>query len=350
MIRLKALPAMMLVACAVEALGEEEPRVTLENVEPPPAISPDEPLREEFSPTLAARYLDSAALHWQKQRKCGTCHTNFAYLMARPALKSVSPPSLEVRKFFESMVEKRWEDQGPRWDAEVVVTAALLAANDRLTTGKLSPVTRKAFQRMWKLQREDGGWDWLECGWPPMESDAHYGVTLAALGVGMAPGGYAASEEGKAGVEGIRRYLRKNSPPSLHHRAMLLWASTRLDGLMEKKEQAAVLKALFSLQRPDGGWAMASLLEGWEGHKRKDDSKQELEKSDGYGTGFVTYVARQGGVSAGDARLQKAIGWLKANQRQSGRWFTRSPTRDSKHFISNAGTAFAVMAIDACLP
>ena len=93
-----------------------------------------------------------------------------------------------------------------------------------------------------------------------------------------------------------------------------------------------------------------SLLEGWKGHKRKDDRKQELEKSDGYGTGFVTYIVRQGGVSAEDARLRKAINWLKTHQRQSGRWFTPSPTKDSKHFISNAGTAFAVMAIDACLP
>ena len=350
MSQLKLLLSTALAFFALELPAGENSPVTLKNVEAPPEISPDEPLRSKFSAALAARYLDTSALHWQKQRKCGTCHTNFAYLVARPALKSVSPPSQEVRKFFESMVEKRWEDPGPRWDAEVVVAASLLAANDRLTTGKLNPVTRKAFRRMWKLQRKDGGWDWLECGWPPMESDAHYGVTLAALGVGMAPGGYASSDEAKAGVEGIRRYLKKNAPPSLHHRAMLLWASTRLDGLMEKKDQAAVLGALFALQRPDGGWAMASLLEGWEGHKRKDGGKQELEKSDGYGTGFVTYILRQGGVAAGDARLRKAIAWLKTNQRQSGRWFTRSPTKDSKHFISNAGTAFAVMAIEACLP
>ncbi len=350
MIRFRSLLAVLLAVFSLEVSAEEGERVTLDNVEEPPELSPEEPVRGEFSAPLAARYLDTAALHWQKHRKCGTCHTNFAYLMARPSLKSISPPSQEVRKFFESMVEERWESQGPRWDAEVVVTASLLAANDRLTTGKLNPVTRKAFKRMWGLQRKDGGWDWLECGWPPMESDAHYGVTLAALGVGMAPGGYASSDEAKAGVEGIRRYLLKNPPPSLHHRAMLLWASTRLGGLMEKKDKASAISALSALQRPDGGWAMASLLEGWDGHKRKDDKKQELEKSDGYGTGFVTYVLRQGGVPARDDRLKRAIAWLKTNQRESGRWFTRSPTRDSTHFNSNAGTAFAVMAISACLP
>ena len=191
MIRFRSLLVVLLAVFSLEVLAEEGERVTLDNVEKPPELSPEEPVRGKFSAQLAARYLDTSALHWQKQRKCGTCHTNFAYLMARPALKSISPPSQEVRKFFESMVEERWESQGPRWDAEVVVTASLLAANDRLTTGKLNPVTRKAFKRMWSLQRKDGGWDWLECGWPPMESDAHYGVTLAALGVGMAPGGYA---------------------------------------------------------------------------------------------------------------------------------------------------------------
>ncbi|MCH2364396.1 MAG: squalene--hopene cyclase, partial [Planctomycetes bacterium] len=240
MIRFRSLLAVLLAVFSLEVSAEEGARVTLDNVEEPPELSPEEPVRGEFSAPLAARYLDTAALHWQKHRKCGTCHTNFAYLMARPSLKSISPPSQEVRKFFESMVEERWESQGPRWDAEVVVTASLLAANDRLTTGKLNPVTRKAFKRMWGLQRKDGGWDWLECGWPPMESDAHYGVTLAALGVGMAPGGYASSDEAKAGVEGIRRYLLKNPPPSLHHRAMLLWAATRLGGLMGKKQQASV--------------------------------------------------------------------------------------------------------------
>jgi hypothetical protein len=39
------------------------------------------------------------------------------------------------------------------------------------------------------------------------------------------------------------------------------------------------------------------------------------------------------------------IAWLKANQRASGRWFTRSLKKDSRHFITHAGTAFAVMAL-----
>jgi squalene-hopene/tetraprenyl-beta-curcumene cyclase len=49
-----------------------------------------------------------------------------------------------------------------------------------------------------------------------------------------------------------------------------------------------------------------------------------------------------------DERLQRGIAWLKSSQRTSGRWYARSLNKDSKHFISHAGTAFAVRALAAC--
>ncbi len=346
-----ALATTIIVALAAAPFAADDPATPERAARPaatPTAITPDEPLAESFSLKRAADYLDLVALDWQKKRGCGTCHTNFAYLMARPAIASVSPPSKQVRGFFEGMVEKRWKEKGPRWPAEVVVAATTLAANDRAMTGKLHSTTRKALDRMWTLQREDGGWDWLVCGWPPMESDDHYGVTFAAIGVGLAPGDYARTEAARKGLAGIREFLRAHPSPSAHHRAMELWASAHVEGLLGKEARARVIEELFALQRPDGGWAIAGLLEGWEEHERKDGKRQDLESSDGYGTGFVVHVLREAGVVAEDPRIRKAIAWIKSHQRQSGRWFTRSPTKDSKHFISNAGTAFAVLALSAC--
>lgn len=318
--------------------------VTLETVSDPGPNRLDEPLAESFSMPEAAKFLDSAALTWQKQRKCFTCHTNYAYLYARPAISAKAPAHQEVRAFAEQLVMERWEKQGPRWDAEVVATAAALAFNDAATTGRLHKATRTALDRMWTVQREDGGWSWLNCNWPPMEIDDHYGATLAAIAVGAAPGDYKQTELARKGLAGIRKFLQATPPKHLHHQAMILWAATYHTDLMTKEQRQACIDKLSALQHSDGGWSAAS-LGNWQ---RADGSPQDTKSSDGYGTGFVVYVLRQAGVPAEDARLKRGVAWLKSHQRASGRWIARSLNRDSRHYLSHAGSAFAVMAITAC--
>ncbi len=301
-----------------------------------------------YSLERATRYLDAAALDWQQTKKCGACHTNYACLMARPAVAALLPAPKAMRGFFEELVEKQWQAKGPRWDAEVVMAAFTLAFHDRQTTGKLHPTSRTALDRMWTVQRADGGFNWLKCGWPPMESDDHYGATIAALAAGVAPGQYARSDAARRGLDNIRKYLAANPAPSLHHQAMLLWTSSYVEGILDPKQRQSVLDELFARQLADGGWAVAGLLAEWKDHQRKDKLPQITNAGDGYATGFAVFVARHSGVPASDPRIGRAIAWLKANQKESGRWFTPSPTKDSKHLITNAGTAYAVMALAAC--
>jgi squalene-hopene/tetraprenyl-beta-curcumene cyclase len=341
--RPSALLAASLLAVWTCPVPAAEP-VTLKNLVPPSANRADEPLAKKLSLESAVRFLDSASLEWQKTRKCFACHTNSAYLYTRPAFGKDDPAHKEVRAFAEQLVRERWKDQGPRWDAEVVATASALAFNDAATTRKLHPLTREALDRMWTVQRKDGGWTWLKCNWPPMESDDHYGVTLAALAVGVAPDDYAKTEAAKKGLDDIRRYLKANPPTVIHHRAMLLWVSSYLDGFLSEAKKKAIIRELFALQKSDGGWNLATLGQ-W---MREDDRDQDTQTSDGYATGFVIYVLRRAGIPADDGRIQKGVVWLKANQRESGRWFTRSLNRDNKHFISHAGTAFALMALAEC--
>ena len=59
-------------------------------------------------------------------------------------------------------------------------------------------------------------------------------------------------------------------------------------------------------------------------------------------------VARELGVPADDARLVRGINWLRTNQRESGKWFTRSPVNECQNLISNVGSAYAVLALQAC--
>lgn len=304
----------------------------------------DEPMAKAFSLEKAVSFLDHAALQWTDKRECFACHTNYAYLYVRPMIDAKVQAHGEIRKAAEELVTVRWPEKKPRWDAEVVATAAALAYNDKLTTKKLHPVTRTALDRMWTVQQKDGGIKWLLCKWPPMENDDHYGVTLAALAVGVAPEEYAKSEQAVKGVEALRGWLKNNPPQNLHHKAMILWVSTYLDGFTTNLDKLKTIRELQARQLPDGGWSAAGIYP-W---PRGDKKEQEPSVSDGYGTGFTIFVLRQVGVPASDPNIQKGVAWLKANQRESGRWYARSLFRDNKHYLSHAGSAFAVMALQMC--
>jgi squalene-hopene/tetraprenyl-beta-curcumene cyclase len=332
----------------IPGFGIADELVTLANVADPGQITADEPFAEGFSAEKAARYFDTSSLYWQKSNNCASCHGNLGYLFARPALSSVLKDSGEVRGMYEEYVTKRWKAQPPQDAQEVVVVAAGLTFNDLQTTGRLQPVTRQALQIMWESQRDDGGWTWHKASYPPTESDDHYGVTLAALITGIAPDRYVETEQARRGLEKIRMFLKNNPPLSLHHRAMIAWASCHVSDLMNDQQRAGTLDELLTLQRPDGGWSTPGLLADWKDFKRLDGKPQDTKTSDAYATGFAIVVARELGVSSDDPRLQHGIGWLLSNQRVSGKWFCRSPAKDSRHYFSNFGSAFAILALQSC--
>jgi len=332
----------LVIAVVMAATSAAEEPLTLEDVTPLELNRPDEPIRGEFSRDAAVRFLDAAALNWQKERKCFACHSDYAFLVARPHVSWKAPAHEQIRSKLEHLAEHP-RDVEYRV-TETVMAASVLAQNDALTTGKLHPATRKALDRMWTMQRDDGGFDWMKYNQPPSEIDDHYGATVAVIGVGAAPDGYADTPAAKAGLGKIRQYFKSNPPTNLHHRAMKLLASLNVDGIMRSVERLQVVEDLFILQKPDGGWG-AVTLGNWE---RSDGKPRDLESSDGYGTGFAIYVLCQAGVPADDPRIQKGIAWLKANQRASGRWFTRSMWKDSRHYITHSGTAYAILALAAC--
>jgi squalene-hopene/tetraprenyl-beta-curcumene cyclase len=345
-----ALVAALALSCGLPGVRAEE-AVDRAVIAPPTPNKKNEPVAAKLSAARAAEFLDSVGVHWTRERKCGTCHTNVPYVMARPALiekGKTAPGYEEVRKFFEDRVAN-WDSgrtgTAPRWDAEVVTIAVALAFSDAYTTGKLHPLTRQALDRMWTVQQKSGGWNWLKCDWPPMEHDDYYGAAFAAVGVAHAPDGYARTEKAQEGLARLRDYFRKTPAPDLHHRTMLLWAAAKLDGLMTPAEKAATIKDLLALQRADGGWSLPSLGE----YKRRDGKPNDRNApSDGYATGLVVYVLRQAGQPIGDPVIQRGVAWLKGNQRTSGRWFTFSLNNDKAHYITNAGTGLAVLALHAC--
>jgi squalene-hopene/tetraprenyl-beta-curcumene cyclase len=317
----------------------------------PTANAPGEPLARSWSPSRAAEYLDGVAMAWLDKHSCAACHTHYPYLMAGPSLAPKPTPGLvRMRVFLENRVA-HWDDadgrpeEGSEGITEVVATATALAFNDAQTTGKLHPLTRKALDRVWAVQRPNGAWDWNKHRLPPVEYDDYFGAVFAALGVGVAPEDYAGTPAAREGLTLLRKYLRDNPPPNLHHKAWLLWASLKLEGVMTVGEREKAVKELLALQRDDGGWSLPSLGE-W---KRLDGSPNDAKApSDGYATGLVLYVLREAGVPATEGPMRRGAAWLMTHQRVSGRWFTRSLNADRAHYMTAAGTAFAVMALKAC--
>ena len=64
--------AILLLVTSASSAGEG---ITLENVVSPGPNRANESLAEKFSMQQAVRFLDSASLTWQKQRKCFACHS-----------------------------------------------------------------------------------------------------------------------------------------------------------------------------------------------------------------------------------------------------------------------------------
>jgi squalene-hopene/tetraprenyl-beta-curcumene cyclase len=317
----------------------------------PAAKQPDwasEPFLPRFSLSKATEYLDKGAHAHEKN--CFACHATFAYLAARPAISAATPAHRAawqaLEEFAASLAAAKLssKDTPPLRVSQVVMAAAVLAGHDAATGGKLHPLTRRALDRIWDLQREDGGWNWVKKGQPPSEIDDHFGVTTAAIGVGMAPDHYADTPRARKGLDQIRHYLGVHPPTTIHQRGMLLLAARYVEGLLTDAERKQSAADLFALQRPDGGWAMAGLGD-W---RRADGTAQDRATSDGYGTGFAVYVLRRGGrIAADDSRLQQGVLWLQTHERARGCWFTRSPYKDDER-STYVGTAYAILALDAC--
>ena len=82
--------------------------------------------------------------------------------------------------------------------------------------------------------------------------------------------------------------------------------------------------------------------------KLRDEPDFATPASDGHMTGLAIIVLREAGVAASDPALKRGVQWLNSNQRESGRWWTRSLNTDTSHYITYSGTAYPLLALALC--
>lgn len=346
---------------AVQAQDAPKPQYEFEKVriEAPKA---DEAKLPAVDVDKAVAYLEQGTHAWYAARKCIACHTPGIYLTIRPAMSShLGKPTEAVRQAFVETHNRLLEQQktdrsvlkkGTR-PAELIYIAAGLAEWDAHVAKSLSEETKAALATVFNVQVEGGSWGSLNC-WPPYESDAYHLATVAAMAVATAPGyvDFAAKDEKlNAGVNKLKEYLKTTTPAHDYSRTLLLWASARMPDLLTAEKKQELIDMLVKHQRSDGGWSIRTFAapEAWGGGNRAAKLKSEPEfadpPSDGHQTGLAIIVLREHGIPADDARIQRGVKWLQANQRESGRWWTRSLNTDSYHFITYSGTAFALRAL-----
>ena len=324
-----------------------------------PRAEAGEPKRPEVSVDRALDYLDQGATAWTRGRRCVTCHTNGTYMALRPSLSEpLGKPSQEVRDFFVRLFREgssRLGEEGKLGDSQLIYIARGLAEWDAHVSKELSVETELALKQLFERQLPTGEWKASQC-WPPLESSAFQEATVAALAVGVAPGWLSGltDESLRRGVKRLKDYLRKVEPPHDYGRVVLLWASARLAGLLEKGEKDEIIEMIRRKQRADGGWSIRTFAqpEQWGDGNRAEKLRAEKEfadpPSDGHQTGLALIALREAGVSAQDPGIRKGVQWLLGNQRQSGRWWTRSLNTDNYHFITYSGTLYPLVALHLC--
>jgi squalene-hopene/tetraprenyl-beta-curcumene cyclase len=320
-----------------------------------------EPLRAGVSVELAERYLRDGAVAWRGSKGCIACHTTGLYQTIRPALTpQLGAPLESMRAFFLDelaafQLTERKDLQRSTKPAQVIYLAAGLAEWDAHVRGSLSPETRAALELMFSLQLESGTWGSLDC-WPPYESDAFHLATVAAQAAGTAPGWLAGLENPqlRSAVARLRGHLTSAPPPHDYARVLLLWAEARMPGLVTAEAKARLVALVRKRQQADGGWSLRAFAqpEEWGRGNRAKKLRAEPEfdrpLSDGHMTGLAIIVLRESGVPADDPALRRGVAWLKSNQRESGRWWTRSLNTDKYHYITYSGTAFPLLALGLC--
>jgi squalene-hopene/tetraprenyl-beta-curcumene cyclase len=333
-----------------------------------------------WSEQSAAAYLDARIgwwMNWSTSQRdhdtfCVSCHTALPYAMARPALHTAveghSRTQLEWRLL--DNVTKRvrmWKEVEPFYpDAkrgvpktfesrgtESVLNALILTSYDA-RDGALGPDARLALGNMWAQQittgADRGAWPWLQFHNAPWEGDSQfYGTTLAAIAVGFAPNGYRSAPEIQSGLRLLREYFaREQEKQFLIDRVVLLWASVGVPGVLTPAQQQAIITAALAKQHADGGFSLSEFVGNW---KRADSTALET-RSDGYATGLVALALQNAGVPRDQPQLRRALAWLANNQQPGeGRWLAwslnkqRDLSTDIGHFMSDAATAYAVMAL-----
>ncbi len=379
-LRSRAVPQLAFVVCALAvqspaAFAQTKAKPTFQYQSGDIRVSiptADEPRVKQFGPEslkLAAKYLEDGAVTWVREKSCVNCHTTGPYLAERTAwTKQFGPASAEVHKDFVGSVPKEVKpvnETATRGHKHYPSTfysvwrSLGLAEWDKNTTGKLSEPTERSLRDLFERQSANGAFvSHGEVEIPHITTDFELSLQ-AARAITAAPGWLAGLKDEAllARVAKLKDYLRTGAPKNDFDRVLKLQLAHYLPELVPAAEREAALKLLSAKQHADGGWTVRdfSALNDW--HFEITDTVRKLvtglpdaanPESDAYMTAFAVVLLRQSNVPTSDPRVQRALTWLRREQRETGRWWMHSLYRGNYHYITYIATAQAMKAFALC--
>lgn len=318
----------------------------------------------------AVKYLNDGSTSWVREKSCVNCHTTGPYLSERPALiPQLGKPSEEIVADFIEFVPKEVKEvketatkSGYKHmpGAFTAVWRSLgLAEWDKHVTGKTSEHTERSICDMFERQSASGAFvSHGEVEIPHITTD--FELSLQAMRtITAAPGWLAGLKDEKliAKVEKLKTWLRTTEPKNDWDRVLSLQLANYLPELVSAEKRDAAMKLLSSKQHADGGWSTRdfSALKDW--HFEVSETVQKLitsladatkPESDAYMTALAIVLMRQSSVPGKDERIQRAVAWLKHEQRISGRWWMHSLYRGNYHYSTYIATCQALKALALC--
>jgi squalene-hopene/tetraprenyl-beta-curcumene cyclase len=294
-----------------------------------------------------ADYLDKRANAWVKSPPpianvaCAlSCHTTFPYLLSR---RHLGAPDARIRAAFEARVPAMIAKTavpfyGKNNDArtrqshstEAVLTAIALTWDDGLANNQ-SKIAREAVDHMWRMQRADGGFDWLNFGIDPWESSEDWGAAMALTLVEPVK---KTAQQTKL-LEFVRKRVASGKM-SMHDRVTALWTG-RLVGLLDDKGRDKLAADLMKTRNSDGGFSLSRWVLGTQ------------QKSDAYATALAVLALCED--EAQTEAANKGLEWLRNNRAADGSYpgrSVRSTTARAKGYATDAATAYATLALATC--
>ncbi len=340
-----------------------------------PAATADEPKVKAFGPEsvkAARKYLDDGAHHWVREKSCIACHSTGVYMVERSALTpQLGMPSEEVLADFVKSVPAKPGKPGDSSLAPVWRSLGL-ASWDKHVTGKLSEHTDKSLRHMLSILPDGGFYKTIKLVEIPYITTRFELTVQAARAIATAPGWLENVKDADviANVNRMKKRLREHQPVSDYELAMKLRLATLFPELVPQETRDAATAMLWRQQQPDGGWSTRRMSDvmNWRQERFPPTAKMTWTTamdpqvvaiiqgepdaaspaSDAYMTAFAVILLRESGQPASDPRIQRAVAWLKSNQRVSGRWWMKSLYRTTYHYITYISTTQALRALALC--